>query len=309
MKQLNFNHLHYFYTVAKHGSVTRAAEHLNVTPQTVSGQLATFEEYLGAPLFDRIGKRLEPNSMGKITLRYAEDIFDLGSQLSRTLASHDPNHDENFCVGIVDAIPKVMALQMLDTCFDMSNDFVLEVHEGELEDLLADLSINKLDLIISDQPLPTSVNVRATNHLLGESGLTFFAEPRLASSLRDEFPLSLNQTPFLISSRQSGQNQNLTAWFSQNNIKPKVVAEFDDTALLQLFGQKGRGVFCLPGIVEEDVLARMKVEVIGRVDTVSHRCYAIEPERKLKHPGITQVLNTSKSLFSRQTAEKKSPSN
>ena len=152
MKQLNFNHLRYFYAVAKEGSVSKAAESLHVTPQTVSGQLATFEEYIGAPLFERHGKRLETNSLGQITLRYADDIFNLGYELSRTLASNDIDRVANFNIGIVDAIPKMMIFEMLNDCFDLDSRFILECHAGDLPSLLADLSINKLDMIISDQP-------------------------------------------------------------------------------------------------------------------------------------------------------------
>ncbi len=298
MKQLNFNHLQYFYAVAKEGSVTRAAESLHVTPQTVSGQLATFEEYIGAPLFERHGKRLEPNSLGQITLRYADDIFNLGNELSRSLASHDQGQVANFNVGIVDAIPKVMVFEMLNDCFDLENRFILECHEADLNTLLADLSLNKLDLIISDQPLPVGVSVRAINHYLGEAGMTFFARKEECDRYQSDFPNSLHQAPFLMPGRNSAMHQNLVSWFVQSKISPKVVAEFDDSALLKFFGQTGRGIFCVATAVERDVLAQFDVAIIGRVDSISDRYYGIAPERKIKHPAVNTVLASAEKLLS-----------
>lgn len=297
MKQLNFNHLQYFYAVAKEGSVTRAAEALHVTPQTVSGQLATFEEYIGAPLFERHNKRLEPNSLGQIALKYATDIFDLGNELSRTLAAHDPSQVANFNVGVVDAIPKVMAFEMLNDCFDIDSRFILECHEGELSGLLSDLSINKLDLIISDQPLPVGVSVRAVSHYLGESGLTFFAPKNDYERFQQSFPASLHQAPFLMPGKKSAQYQSLVSWFVKSKIAPTIVAEFDDSALLKFFSQTGRGIFCVSTSVERDVLAQFDVAIIGRITEVSDRYYGIAPERKIKHPAVDTVLNAAKRLL------------
>lgn len=297
MKQLNFNHLQYFYAVAKEGSVTRAAQAMHVTPQTVSGQLATFEEYIGAPLFERHGKRLEPNSLGQTALRYADDIFNLGNELSRTLASHDVGKVANFNVGIVDAIPKVMVFEMLNNCFDLDSRFILECHEADLSSLLADLSINKLDLIISDQPLPTGVSVRAISHYLGQSGVTFFSSKEDSEKYQLDFPRSLHLAPFLMPGRGSAQYQNLISWFVQSKIAPKIVAEFDDSALLKFFGQTGRGVFCVSSAVERDVLAQFDVAIIGRIESVSDRYYGISPERKIKHPAVDSVLAAAEKLL------------
>lgn len=298
MKQLNFHHLQYFYAVAKEGSVTRAAEVMNVTPQTVSGQISTFEAYIGAPLFKREGKRLEPNSLGLITLRYADDIFNLGNELSRTLATQDVGKVANFNVGIVDVIPKVMVFEMLNDCFDLDTRFVLECHEGDLPSLLADLSINKLDLIISDQPLPVGVSVRAINHYLGQSGVTFFTSKDESDKYQSNFPHSLHKAPFLMPSRDSAQYQNLISWFVKTKVSPTIVAEVDDSALLKFFGQTGRGIFCVSSAVEHDVLEQFDVAVIGRIDAVSDRYYGILPERKIKHPAVDSVLAAAETLLS-----------
>jgi len=299
MKQLNFHHLQYFYAVAKQGSVTRAAELMNVTPQTVSGQISTFEDYIGAPLFKREGKRLEPNSLGQITLRYADDIFNLGNELSRTLATQDIGKVANFNVGIVDVIPKVMVFDMLNGCFDLDTRFVLECHEGDLPSLLADLSINKLDMIISDQPLPVGVSVRAVNQYLGQSGVTFFTAKDQCERYKHDFPNSLHKSPFLMPSRKSAQYQNLISWFVQSKVTPNIVAEVDDSALLKFFGQTGRGIFCVSSAVDNDVLAQFDVAVIGRTDDVSDRYYGILPDRKIKHPAVDSVLAAAEGLLSK----------
>ena len=297
MRQINFKHLQYFYAVAKEGSVTRASELLNVTPQTVSGQLATFEDYIGTQLFERQGKRLEPNPLGKVAMEYADDIFNLGNELSRLLFAREEGKVSNFNVGIVDAIPKVMIFEMLNDCFDLESRFVLECHEGDLQALLADLSINKLDLIIADQPLPVGVSIRAINNYLGQSGMTFFASKGEYKTYQKDFPQSLHRAPFLMPSKDSAQYQNLLSWFAQSKISPKIVAEFDDSALLKFFGQTGRGVFCVASCVERDVLAQFDVAIVGRVESISDRYYGITPERRIKHPAVDVVLAAASKLL------------
>ena len=297
MRQINFKHLQYFHSVAKEGSVTRASEALNVTPQTVSGQLATFEDYIGAQLFERHGKRLEPNRLGKIALEYADDIFNLGNELSRLLFAHEKDRVSNFNVGIVDAIPKVMIFEMLNDCFDLDSRFILECHEGDLQSLLADLSVNKLDLVIADQPLPVGVSIQAINNYLGQSGMTFFASKEHCQTYQEDFPRSLHRTPFLMPSKDSAQYQNLLSWFAQSKISPKIVAEFDDSALLKFFGQTGRGVFCVASCVERDVLAQFDVAIVGRVESISNRYYGITAERRIKHPAVDIVLDAATKLL------------
>lgn len=297
MKQLNFNHLQYFYAIVKNGSVTKAAEAMHVTPQTVSGQLATFESYIGAPLFERQGKKLLPNPLGQIVLTYADDIFRLGNELSHTLATQDHRPLASLNIGVVNAIAKVMVFDMLNDCFDTSQDFTMEFHEGNLSELLASLSINKLDLIISDQPMPVGISVKAVNHFLGESGITFFASKAQSHQYLDSFPMSLHNAPFLMPGKHSAQYQSLLAWFSEKNISPKIAAEFDDTALLKIFGQAGRGIFCVSSAIEQDVIKYFDVAVVGREQFITDRYYSILPERKVEHPAIKTFLQSAKALF------------
>ncbi|RVU85688.1 transcriptional activator NhaR [Leucothrix sargassi] len=297
MKQINYHHLQYFHAVAHANSISGAAAALNVTPQTVSGQLTTFEQYIGAKLFDRNGKNFELTELGKLTLHYADDIFNLGNELSRALSLQDPELVTNFAVGVTDALPKVMVYDILEDCFAGKEQFVLACHEGNFNSLLSDLSINKLDLVISDQPLPTGLSVRARNHFLGGSGMTFFAHVDQAHLYQENFPQSLNNQPFMMPGKQSALHNHLSSWFRRTDITPRVIAEFDDSALLKFFGQSGRGIFCIASCVENDILSRFDVAVIGRTDDVSENYYAVIPERKVQHPALDRVINAATQLF------------
>lgn len=298
MKQLNYKHLRYFFTVAREGSIVKAAEVLHVSPQTISGQLTAFEDYLGIELFDRIGKRLILNTEGKLALNYAEDIFSLGEELQQSLQAHDLTKTFIFHVGITDVVPKILVATILETAYEIDGPVKLVCREGDYKTLLGELALNRIDLVISDRPLTTSIPIKAYNHLLGESGLSFYAKNKEAKKLKQEFPDCLDQYPFLISSDKSKQKNNLLNWFETINVAPEIVAEFDDSALMKYFGQLGHGVFCTPSIIEQHVCKQYDVKVIGRTDAVKERYYAISPERKMKHPGVRLLAETAERLFS-----------
>jgi len=297
MQQLNYHHLYYFFVIAREGSIVNAAKQLHLTPQTISGQLSAFEDYLGTPLFDRKGKRLILNETGKMAFNYAEDIFALGNELQHSLKTQQQGQQQVFSVGVTDVIPKVFAFDLLKNCFDESDDLRLVCTEGDLDSLLADLALSKLDLIISDRPLPPGSHVRAYNHSLGDSGLTFYADKRTARRLIRRFPQSLDQHPFLICGEKSTQKISLMSWFDELQINPKIVAEFDDSALMKFFGQSGFGVFCTPSTIEEHVTRQYNVSVVGRTSDISEQFYAISPERKLKHPGVMHLVDTAKAML------------
>jgi len=295
--QLNYNHLRYFYTIAREGSIVKAAESLHVSPQTISGQLSVFEAYLGVMLFDRKGKRLVLNDAGKLVYSYAEDIFNLGTELQQSLKAQDPSQQFVFTVGVIDVIPKILASTILEKSFELAGPIKLVCREGDFEALLAELALNKIDLILSDRPLVPGTPIRAYNHLLGESGTSFYAEKNAAPKLKSSFPQSLDQHPFLICGDKSSQKINLQSWFELEQIHPIIVAEFDDSALMKFFGQSGYGVFSTPTIIEEHVIRQYDVDVIGRSTLISERFYAISPERKVKHPGVKLLVEYAKSIF------------
>lgn len=298
-QQLNFNHLRYFYTVATQGSIAKAAEILHLSPQTISGQLSVFEEYLGVKLFDRKGKRLLLNDSGKLVYSYAEDIFSLGAELQHSLNAHDTNQLFVFNVGVTDVIPKTLAVNILKSSFSLDTPIKLVCREGDFDSLLSELALNQLDLILSDRPLSPGMPIKAYNHLLGESGLSFYAEKTLAKQLSKKFPESLHKQPFLICGDKSSQKINLQSWFETTNIYPTITAEFDDSAMMKYFGQSGYGVFCTPSIIERHVAQQYDVDIIGRTDQVTERFYAISPERKIKHPGVKLLIDAAEQIFSR----------
>lgn len=297
MPQINYQHLRYFFTVAREGSVVKAAQSLHLSPQTVSGQLTVFEDYLGVKLFDRKGKRLLLNDTGKMVYGYAEDIFSLGNELQNSLAGQTLGQQFVFSVGVVDVIPKIFTFDLLKTCFELEDPLRLVCREGDLDSLLAELALSKIDLILSDRPLAPGGALKAYNHLLGETGLTFYADKASAKPYRKSFPQSLDQKPFLICGDNSSQQINLLSWFDELGINPVIAAEFDDSALMKFFGQSGYGVFCTPTSIEEHVIKQYKVAIIGRTEDVRERFYAISPERKIKHPGVKLLVDTAKMRF------------
>ena len=250
MKQLNYNHLHYFYLVAKEGSIVKASEILHLTPQTISGQITTFENYLDMKLFERKGKRLVLNDEGKAVFSYAEDIFNLGHELLQSLEPNQRYKKMTFSVGITDVIPKVLSYDFLKPVLDCGENFKLVCREGELDSLLADLALNKLDVILSDCPVPPGRKLKAYSHKVVDSGMTFYASNAESDVFSGEFPNNLHQQKLLIPGEQSSMRLTLISWLSDKNIRPNIVAEFDDSALTKLFGQSGYGIFCTPTIVE-----------------------------------------------------------
>jgi LysR family transcriptional activator of nhaA len=294
---LNYNHLRYFYTIAKEGSIVKAAELLHVSPQTISGQLTVFETYLGVNLFDRKGKRLVMNDTGKLVYSYAEDIFALGAELQQSINTHDSNQPFVLNVGITDVIPKMLAVRILENCFELEGNVKLVCREGDFDSLLSELALNRLDLILSDRPLTPGRPIKAYNHLLGECGVSFYADKKTTTRLKKQFPESLHQHPFLICGDKSSLKISLQSWFDQEQIHPTIVAEFDDSAMMKYFGQSGYGVFSTPSIIEKHVAKQYGVSVVGSTDQVKERFYAISPERKIKHPGVKLLIEAASDIF------------
>lgn len=290
MKQLNYNHLYYFYLVAKEGSIAAACKLIHVTPQTISGQISTLEDYLGLKLFERSGKRLFLNDNGKMVFSYAEDIFNLGHELLQNLEPNQLDKKLTFTVGITDVIPKVFTFDFLKPVLSGDIPIKLNCREGELEQLLADMALNKLDVILSDRPIPPGHKVKAYSHKAIDSGLTFYIASAKAHELNGEFPNNLNHQKLLIPGEQSSVRLSLISWLNDKDLSPNIVAEFDDSALAKLFGQAGYGIFCTPTIVESHVLETYHVDVIGRTEEIREQLYLISSERKFKHPAMVALI-------------------
>ncbi|ABD82520.1 transcriptional activator NhaR [Saccharophagus degradans] len=289
MEQFNWNHLKYFYHVAREGSITKAAERLYVTPQTISSQLALLEDSLGYSLFDRHGKRLKLNQEGQLVLRYAEDIFKTGRELLAELKNAELSTRRVVSIGILDSIPKILSCQILDRVYSTSENIRIVTHETDFEQLLADLALNKLDMILSDRPVPPNVAVKAYSKLLTTSNFTFFATPKRARKLRASFPESLNHQHFLMPGERSVQYTHVLSWFSRLDLTPIILGEFDDTELMKMLGQQGRGIFCAPTIIAKYIQLQYGVKSIGTTDKIQESYYSITPERKIKNPVIELI--------------------
>ncbi|MCG7867470.1 MAG: transcriptional activator NhaR [Candidatus Thiodiazotropha taylori] len=292
--KLNLKHLRYFWAVASHGTIVQAAEALFITPQTISGQLRELESQVGSELFRKEGRRLVLTETGRLVFSYADEMFRLGIELQDMLTGRTQGTVITLKVGVAMVVPKLLAYRVLEPVLQMQDPVKLICHEAPLVDLLADLSVHKLDMVLADSPINPTLNIRAYNHALGESGITFFAAPDDAQRLRSEFPVSLHGQNILMPSSGSSLRRNLEIWFQRQQIEPVVVAEFEDRALMKTFGERGTGVFTTPTAVEQDVIDKYRVEVVGRSDEITESFYVISPERHIKHPAINTITQTAK---------------
>lgn len=286
---LNFKHLHYFLAVAKSGGVNRAAERLHLTPQTLSGQLGQFEQRLGTPLFHRTGRRMELTEAGKLALSYAEDIFQVSAELEARLRGGLEERVIPFRVGIADVVPKSIAHQLLSPVLALPEPIRLICREDRLERLLADLAIHRLDMVLADRPMPAGIDVKGYSHLLGECEVAFFATPNLAAHVTPGFPGSLDGAPMLIPGEDSALRGPLVRWLERQGLAPRVVAEFDDSALMKAFGQSGAGIFPAPAAMATEIETHYGVSLLGKTSEIRERFFAISAERKLTHPAVVAV--------------------
>jgi LysR family transcriptional activator of nhaA len=299
MRHLNYSHLQYFWSVAREGSVVKAAEHLNLTPQTISGQLKLLEESIGQPLFDRVGRRLVLSEMGHVVMEYADEIFSIGAELSQVVRGQKSASQSVLSVGVVSSMPKLIAERIIAPSLLDEEPIRVRCHEASLEQLLGELAVHQLDIVLSDQPMPKGLSLRAFNHRLGESGLAFFSQRRVARQYRSKFPQSLSDAPMLLPSQHSALRRRLDDWLDSHRIVPRIVGEFDDSALLKAFGEAGAGLFAAPSVIEKEICKMYGMAVVGQTDSVTERFYAISPERRIKHPAVVRITEAARSdLFS-----------
>jgi len=299
---INYKHLHYFWVVANEGSITRASEILHLTPQTISGQLSLLEENLGEVLFNRVGRNLELTDTGRLALSYADEIFSLGGELEQMLHNLPDDRPQVFKVGVADVVPKSIAYRLLAPALELPKAVKIVCRENGIHSLLADLALHKVDLVISDAPIPHNVNVRSYNHQLGECGISFFALPEIAKPLIDNFPQSLSGAPLLLPSEVTAVQSRLLKWFDKHRIFPRIVGEFDDSALMKTFGQAGTGIFIAPTPIATEVEKQYGVVAIGTTDEVREQFYAISVERKITHPAVAAITETAREWLFRGEA-------
>lgn len=276
------------------GSITAASEKLSLAQSTVSAQISKLESALGAKLFNRIGRNLEPTDMGHLVYRYADEIFSLGREMMDSLHGRPVAGPLSLKVGIVDVVPKLIARKLLEPTGNLPEQVRLVCHEGKEEQLLADLAFHKLDVVLTDTPLRSSLSIKAYNHLLGECGVSFFGVEKLAKPRRNNFPQSLNESPMLLPMAMSSLRGMLDQWFERTGIHPVIIGEFDDNALLKVFGQAGEGIFMAPTVIEKEVEQQYQVQVIGRTDKIKEKYYAISVERIIRHPAVAAISDAAK---------------
>lgn len=286
---LNYRQLHYFWVVARTGSIVRACGQLNLTAQTISGQISLLEQSLGVDLFQRVGRQLELTEAGRLTLPYAEQMFQLGNELESMLRAQPNEQQILFRVGVADVVPKSIVYRLIAPTMELSEPVRISCREDKLERLLADLAIQRLDLVISDSPMPTHLDIKGYSQKLGECGISFFATAELAQRYGGDFPHSMQGAPLLIPGQDSVVRSRLTRWFAELKVQPRIVGEFDDSALMKAFGKSGSGIFIAPSVIADEVQEQYGVQLLGQTDAVTESFYAISVERKVKHPGIVAI--------------------
>lgn len=295
---VNYKHLHYFWMVAKEGGISRASERLHLTPQTISGQLTLLENQLGIRLFSRVGRGLELTETGRLVLSYADEIFSLGGELEELIQQLPASLPQTLRVGVVDVVPKSIAHRILDPALKMPDPVRLLCRESSLDSLLAELAIHRLDLVLADRPIPSTVSTRGYSHKLGECAVSFFATDFLKNQLKGKFPQCLNAAPLLLPSSGTHLRSSIDKWLNKHRIYPRVIAEFDDSALMKVFGQEGAGIFIAPAAIEAEVALQYNADCIGRVDEVKEQFYAISVERRVSHPVVSAIVGLAReSLF------------
>ncbi len=293
---INFKHLYYFWATAQAGGVVRAGEQLHTSPQTLSSQIKLLEERLGCKLLRKRGRTVELTEDGRVALGYADRIFAIGAELEAALGrpARPDGGALEFSVGIADAVPKAIAYRLLEPALAAAPQVRMICHEGKFPDLLAQLAVHRLDLVMADEPMSRQFSVRAFNHALGSTAMSFFAAPALARTLKGRFPHVLDGAPMLIQGSSSAMRRKLELWLEQQGVRPQPVGEFDDAALMKAFGREGRGVFMSPTVLEAETCEQYAVKVLGRSEELVEEFYAVSAERRIRHPCVAAVTTAAR---------------
>lgn len=294
MEWLNYHHLKYFWVVAHEGTITSASKTLHLSPSTISEQIHLLEESMGQSLFKRVGRRLVLTDVGQIVLRYADAIFSTGQELMDFVQGRPTGGPMRLDVGIADVVPKLVVEQLLRPAFALDERIHLVCRQGNPEQLLTELALHQLDVVITDAPVGSELSIKAFNHQLGQCGVCFVAAPALAAQYREGFPNSLNGAPFLLPTTNTVMRRFIDQWFDRVGIRPELIAEFEDSAVLKVFGSSGQGVFCIPEIILESVCQQHQVEIVGRPEGIVEHFYAISVERQLKHPAVIAICEAAR---------------
>jgi LysR family transcriptional regulator, transcriptional activator of nhaA len=298
---LNYHHLHYFWVVAKEGGITAAAEKLHLAQPTLSSQIQKLEKSLGVKLFDRVGRGLVVSDMGQIVFRYADEIFSLGRELAETIQGRPTKDVIKLVVGVPDVVPKLIVYHLLKPALALEDKVQIVCYEGKLQELLADLAVHRLDIVLADSPISPHLNIRAFNHLLGECGVSVLGISNLAKIYKKGFPASLENAPMLLPTQNTPLRRGLEEWFDRHGIHPEIRHEFQDSAVLKVFGQAGEGLVVVPTATEQDVSKQYGLQLVGRIPQIIERYYAISVERRLKHPAVVAICESARTELFAET--------
>jgi LysR family transcriptional activator of nhaA len=299
MNWLNYHHLLYFWTVAREGTVAKASKKLLLSQSTISGQVRSLERSLRVKLFDRVGRNLVMTEAGKLVYRYADEIFALGQDLCSTLEGGVDRRLSRLEVGVADVLPRWIVYQLLQPALRLRDPIQLICHDDKTERLLTRLALNELDIVLTDVPAGPLTKIRAYNHLLGECGISFMASTRLAKGYRRGFPKSLDSAPFLLPMEGTALRRSLDEWFHSQDIQPIIRCEVSDCDLFEVFGHGGTGIFAVPTVLEQRIRRQFTVQVLGRIEAVRERYFAISTERKLKHPAVLAISEAARKQFAK----------
>jgi LysR family transcriptional activator of nhaA len=295
--RLNYQHLLYFWTVVRSGSLTKACAELHLAPPTVSAQLRTFEERIGEKLLEKSGRTLTPTETGRLVYSYAEEIFGMGADLLNALAYRPTRRSMRLAVGIDDVVPKEIAQRFVQPALALTQSVQLVCREGTLESLVEALHVHELDVVLSDSPITPNVQLPAYNHPLGACAVSWVAAPALAQQLRRGFPRSLDGAPLLLPTADTAIRRALDQWLDRHAVRPRIVGEFEDYALLREFARAGRGVAPAPNVLVKQYAKESRLRTLGPVHNVRAEFYAISMERKVKHPAVLAILERATAVL------------
>lgn len=294
MDRLNYQHLFYFWNVAKEGSITRACEKLRLAQPTISGQLAVFEDSIGEKLFRRDGRKLTLTETGRAVFQYAEEIFALGRELTNTLNNRPGQRGMRLGIGAANVIHKLIVFRLIEPALRLSEPPQLFCYEDKTERLMTEISLHAIDLALLDTPATPAIGAKTFNNLLGECGVAVFGAPTLANRYRDGFPRSLDGAPFLLPTADTAMRRSLDQWFDAEDLHPDIRAEIEDSALMKTFASSGLGLFAAPAPATAEIERQYGVKFVGRIDAVRERFYAVTSYRKMKHPAVTAILESAR---------------
>jgi len=297
MEWLNYHHLRYFWTVAKEGSLARAAAKLHVSQPSISEQIRELESAFGEKLFQREGRNNKLTDAGQVVFGYAEEIFALGREMLNAVKQRPGAKELRLYVGVADSFPKLVTNEILKPVFAMPQTAHIICREGKMEDLLAQLAAHRLDIVLADEPASSSTNFKTYNHSLGETGTTFCAEKKLAAKLKRNFPQSLNNAPALLPTENTSLRRALETWFREQKVEPRIVAEFEDLALMKAMAAEGRGFIALPSVAINDVVGHYGFQTIGRAEKCRVQFHAITAERRIAHPAVALITSQARVMM------------